>query len=90
MLFKAWKQLGIRVPDDGANGEAIGAFWIPSSVDPRSSTRSYARTAYYEPNKGRSNFHLLTGKTVTKLVLNGKKVTGVAVRITPEFYLHTG
>lgn len=80
MFFKAWEQLGIPLPKDGANGEAIGAFWMPSSVDPRSHTRSYSRTAYYEPNKGRSNFHLLTGKTVTKLVLKGKKVTGVTVR----------
>lgn len=83
-MFKAWQQLGISTPDDGANGQAIGAFWIPGSVDPRSSTRSYARTAYYDPNQSRSNFHLLTGKTVTKLVLKGKKVTGVTVRIIPE------
>lgn len=83
MMFKAWEQLGIPLPIDGANGEAIGAFWMPNSVDPESRTRSYARTAYYEPNKGRSNFHLLTGKTVTKLVLKGKKVTGVTVRIAP-------
>lgn len=84
MVFKAWEQLGISIPKDGANGQAIGAFWIPSSVDPKSSTRSYARTAYYDPNEGRSNFHLLTGQTVTKLVLKGKKVTGVTVRTIPE------
>lgn len=83
LFFKAWQQLGISTPKDGANGGAIGAFWFPSSVDPRDRTRSYARTAYYEPHKGRSNFHLLTGKTVTKLVLDGNIAKGVKVSPNP-------
>lgn len=81
LMLKAWKQLGINVLRDGANGGAIGAFWFLGSIDATTRTRSYARTAYYEPNKGRSNLHLLTGRTVTRLVLEEKIVIGVMVDI---------
>ncbi|RPB09544.1 alcohol oxidase [Morchella conica CCBAS932] len=74
--FKAFKQIGIPIPKDGANGDAIGAFWVSNSLDNDNQTRSYARR-YYEEAKKRSNYHLITGKTVTKLVLSGTTVTGV-------------
>lgn len=70
--------MGIKILKDGANGSAIGAFWVPNSLDPKSQTRSYARL-YYEASKERSNYHILTGTTVTKLVLSGTTVTGVEV-----------
>lgn len=81
LILKAWKQLGINVLRDGVNSKATGAFWFPGSIDATTRTCSYARTAYYEPNKGRSNFHLLTGRTVTRLALEEKTVTGVMVDI---------
>lgn len=74
--FKAFKQIGIPIPQDGAGGDAIGAFWVTNSLDNDNQTRSYARR-YYEEAKKRSNYHLITGKTVTKLVLSGTTVTGV-------------
>ncbi|KAI5845694.1 hypothetical protein DFP73DRAFT_624471 [Morchella snyderi] len=55
------------------NGNALGAFFFSDLVDPVTRTRSYARTAHYEPVKGRPNLHLLTGQKVIKLVIEGKK-----------------
>ncbi|KAH8148810.1 uncharacterized protein LAJ45_07153 [Morchella importuna] len=82
-VFKAWKQLGIPYSRDGTNGNALGAFYFSNSVDPVTRTRSYARTAHYEPVKGRPNLHLLTGQTVTKLVIEGKKASAVKFASSP-------
>lgn len=82
--FTAFTQLGIKILKDGASGNAIGAFWVPNSLDPKNQTRSYARL-YYEASKERPNYHILTGTTVTKLVLSGTTVTGVEVSNHPIF-----
>ncbi|KAI5779573.1 hypothetical protein EDC01DRAFT_305609 [Geopyxis carbonaria] len=76
-FFEAWQQMGVDYTPDGTNGSARGVFWFQASVDPRKYTRSYARTAHYDAAKKRANFHLLTGQTVTKIVLQNKKATGV-------------
>jgi len=81
--MRAMKSFGINIPRDGSNGRAIGAFWVPNSLDPRDETRSYAKTAYYEPSAPRQNYHLVTQKQVTKILIDKKKATGVIVRIFP-------
>jgi choline dehydrogenase len=66
-MHDAWKTVpGVEFPKDGSEGRA-GIVWIPSSVDPRDETRSYARTGYYEPIKARTNYVLLTGHKVAKI-----------------------
>ncbi len=70
---------------DGAEGKA-GVVWIPSSVDPRNETRSYARTAHYEPVKDRSNYALPTGHKVVKIVISSGStaLTAESVLIAPR------
>ncbi|KAH4036926.1 hypothetical protein HBH98_127750 [Parastagonospora nodorum] len=68
----AWKELGVKRPKEAAGGEAIGAIQAPSPLDPVTRTRSYARTAHYDPFKNRSNYVLETGFRVTEVVLNDK------------------
>ncbi|CAG8689930.1 5588_t:CDS:2, partial [Acaulospora colombiana] len=76
-FLKVFKEYGSHVPRDGASGDALGAFWVPNSLDPSEMIRSYARNAYYDPITGRSNFHLLTGMTASKIIFQGKTAKGV-------------
>jgi choline dehydrogenase-like flavoprotein len=87
IMHDAWKNLsGVEFPKDGAAGKA-GVIWSPSSVDPRNETRSYARTAHYDPAKNRSNYALLTGHKVVKIGFSSgwTPLTAESVLITPRF-----
>ncbi|PVF95344.1 alcohol oxidase [Serendipita vermifera] len=77
LFLKAIQQFGSHVPNDYASGDALGGYWAPNTLDPVTRTRSYARTAYYDPAKSRSNLHLLPGNTVTQIIFDGKVATGV-------------
>lgn len=83
----ATKELGIPWSNDQA-GNPIGAYYCPHNQDPVTQTRSSAREAYYETAKDRSNFELITGRRVTRLVTSvepGKAcVTGVEVSLIYE------
>ncbi|KAA8893946.1 alcohol oxidase [Sphaerosporella brunnea] len=79
-IMKAWQDFGIPIPRDGNNGNAIGGFWVPNSLDPRDETRSFAKTAYHDVSKKRSNYHLIAGRQVTKILFDSnKRATGVIV-----------
>ncbi|EJD00188.1 alcohol oxidase [Fomitiporia mediterranea MF3/22] len=56
-----------RNPETGA-GINIGGISTYSSVDPRTATRSYAVTAYMQPNIWRRNFLVLTDTQVTRVM----------------------
>ncbi|KAF8243138.1 alcohol oxidase [Wilcoxina mikolae CBS 423.85] len=60
-------QLGVPTSHDQA-ARALGVFYHPSSVDPATVTRSFARTAYHNTAEKRPNYHLLTSSHVTKLL----------------------
>jgi hypothetical protein len=75
------KELGVSMPRDGANGDALGAFWAPMSLDPTNRTRCDSRDAYLN-GIFRPNLHLKTGSQATRLItekLNGIRVVGVEV-----------
>jgi choline dehydrogenase len=68
----------VPTPTDPGSGNAKGAFWAPSSLDPKDETRSYARTAHYDRViAGRPNYHLLTETAVAKVLFDGKTAVGV-------------
>ncbi|KAF2024211.1 choline dehydrogenase [Setomelanomma holmii] len=48
----------------------IGTLWTPNSIDNSTKERCYARKAYFDPVKGRSNLHLLTGTRVNELTFH--------------------
>ncbi|KAH7122582.1 choline dehydrogenase [Dendryphion nanum] len=79
LFWKAWEQLGIKKQKDGANGNAFDTFQAPSALDPVTKTRSYARTAHYDPYKNRANYKLLTGYQVTEVRLDGDRAVGVNI-----------
>lgn len=80
-LGRAWnttfRELGFSVTQDPYNGHGVGAWSTPASVDPATSTRSYAASAYLAPVRGRPNLHVVTGATVSQILLQGTNAAGV-------------
>lgn len=78
----------------GLRGDIIGAHAIQNFVDQESATRSSALTAYYIPNKDRTNLHVKTEAHVRKLNISddGSKsqdevtITGVTYTIASKTY----
>jgi choline dehydrogenase len=82
-LYDGWKVIpGIEYPRDGSEGKA-GIFWVPSSEDPRTETRSYARTAHYDRVQNRPNYAIIAGHKVVKINFSQhhKSITATSVRI---------
>ena len=78
----ATQELGINIPEDGANGEAYGGFFVNHAQNPETVTRCSARNAYYDTAESRTNLHLLTGNQVTRLITSSNdsvSVTAVEV-----------
>jgi len=84
-FLDSFEQLGIpRNPESGGAGLPIGAFLLPTSVDRKTATRSYAATGYYTPNAQRSNLVVLTGAHASKILLKSSS-TGLQHATGVEF-----
>ncbi|KAJ4318593.1 hypothetical protein N0V84_006758 [Fusarium piperis] len=68
-VLDGFSELGIPIIDDPNNGTAAGAMLLPSSMHPTNQTRSDAREAHFNPADNRSNLHVATGQTATRLIL---------------------
>lgn len=75
-IWAAYKAQGVPLPKEHASGNAVGAYWIPTSLQPKTQTRSDARNGYYDPVKSRSNLILATGKTVNEVLFDQGFLTG--------------
>ncbi|KAG4437134.1 hypothetical protein IFR05_007396 [Cadophora sp. M221] len=81
IMYEAWKAFpGITYPRDGSEGKA-GIVWIPSSKDPVTETRSYARTAHYDSVQERSNYAILTGHKVAKINFSTRRKSIIATSV---------
>lgn len=81
VMYEAWKAFpGITYPRDGSEGQA-GVVWIPSSKDPVTETRSYARTAHYDPVQSRTNYDILTGHKVAKINFRQTSMETIATNV---------
>ncbi|CAE6996591.1 hypothetical protein PTNB73_04370 [Pyrenophora teres f. teres] len=67
-IWGAFKAQGVPLPKEHAAGKAVGAFWIPTALWPKSQTRCHAKNGYYDPVQTRSNLFLVTGKTVNEIL----------------------
>ena len=86
-VLDGFSELGIPIIDDPNNGTAAGAMLLPSSMHPTNQTRSDAREAHFNSADHRSNLHVATGQTVTRLIFEpynrftgSRRVVGVEVR----------
>ena len=75
-IWAAYKAQGVPLPKEHASGNAVGAYWIPTALQPKTQTRSDARNGYYDPIKSRSNLILATGKTVNEVLFDQGLLTG--------------
>lgn len=60
------------------NAGTNGLYWYPSTMDPRTYTRSYALTGHWD-NISRSNYQLITRSKVNKVLFDGDVATGVTL-----------
>jgi choline dehydrogenase len=73
-FFRAFHELGVSTPEDPNDGSAKGVFWAPSTLDPVTRTRSYARTAHYDRVAAkRPNYHVLPMTAATRIVFDESK-----------------
>ena len=85
-FFRGWNSIGVASNPQPNAGDATGAFYGPVSLAAKNQSRSSASAAYYRPIAGkRPNFHLITGKSVTKINLNKKTMQATSVQVS-----HTG
>ncbi|KAL2755507.1 hypothetical protein ACRALDRAFT_2073717, partial [Sodiomyces alcalophilus JCM 7366] len=78
-MYKAMAKMPrMDVPLDGAGGEN-GLYWYPSSLDPETYRRSYARTGHYDEQIERDNYHLITRQKVRRVLFecDGTTARGV-------------
>lgn len=67
-FFRGWNAIGVASNPQPNAGDATGAFYSTVSLDAKNQSRSTASDDYYRPIAGnRSNFHLITGQSVTKI-----------------------
>ena len=74
--------MGVLLNPQSNAGFAVGAFYSPMSLTNWNMSRSSASAAYYKGSaEQRSNFHLLTGQRVRKVVFDGRRACGVEVHL---------
>ncbi|OJD14192.1 hypothetical protein AJ78_05432 [Emergomyces pasteurianus Ep9510] len=78
-MADAFTELGISSVKEHANGNAIGQFWAPATIDAKTMTRSSSLTAYYDTVSWRPNLKMLTEHKVIELTFEGNSavVSGV-------------
>jgi choline dehydrogenase-like flavoprotein len=86
-IWASFRAETVPLPKEHAAGFAVGAFWIPTSLQPETQTRSSAKTAYYDPAKGRSNLVLSTGKKVNEILFDQSLLSMVAPKATGVQYV---
>ena len=76
-FIEAGQQAGMALNEDFNGPEQDGVGWY--QVTQRGGMRCSAAVAYLHPVLGRENLTLITGAHVTRLLLEGKRATGVEV-----------
>ncbi|TFK47573.1 alcohol oxidase [Heliocybe sulcata] len=85
---------GIPLAPKPLDGDCRGVFFGTNTVDPKTSTRTYATTAFFLPNLHRKNLHVLVQARVNKLeTTKGKDglVTATGVEFSQNgqnYYVH--
>ncbi|KAK4208584.1 pyranose dehydrogenase [Rhypophila decipiens] len=76
-LLKAMDEIpGVKFAEDSGSGD-VGVWWHPSSVDPATWQRSFARPAHWDGVETRSNYDTLVSHKVTKVIFQGTTAKGV-------------
>jgi choline dehydrogenase len=76
---QAAAEIGVAPVDDFNDGDNEGAGYFP--VNQKDGVRWNARKAFLDPAKGRQNLTTLTKAQVTRLTMDGRKVTGLELNV---------
>jgi choline dehydrogenase len=76
-MYNGAVSLGIQPALDPNNGRAQGIFRLLRSVDPKTQTRSSARTNRYDGNSKRPNYHILPNTAVSRVIFENLTAVGV-------------
>ncbi|KAK6220309.1 gmc oxidoreductase [Colletotrichum tabaci] len=68
-VLQGFSEIGLHLSGDLNTGDLTGAMIVPSSMSPTNQTRSDARTGYFDSAISRSNLHVVTGQTATRLIV---------------------
>ncbi|KAJ0162546.1 Oxygen-dependent choline dehydrogenase [Colletotrichum tanaceti] len=68
-VLQGFSEIGLHLSGDLNTGDPTGAMIVPSSMSPTNQTRSDARTGYFDSAISRSNLHVVTGQTATRLIV---------------------
>lgn len=79
--------MGVDVSSDACSGEGWGAFVSTSAINPSNWTRSYSKSAYIDPLPPRTNLHILTNQTVTRMIFDNSAGT---LKATAVEYANNG
>ncbi|KAI0832660.1 GMC oxidoreductase [Trametes gibbosa] len=79
---------GIPEAPKPMNGDPAGCFFAPSTYDPKTHTRSYATTAFYLPNKDRTNLNVLVSAYVNRVLPTSDQSQFVADSVEFEYKGH--
>ncbi|KAF8874413.1 alcohol oxidase [Infundibulicybe gibba] len=91
-FFKAMNSLGVPANSDISNGNVSGVGVGTNAIDPVSCTRSSSASAYYEPNKGRANLHMISHARATQIVFERNEsniVVAKAVKYSKNGVIYT-
>ena len=77
-VVKAAVELGIPETEDFNRGDNEGVGYFP--VNQRNGLRWNARKAFLDPARNRKNLRIVTGAEVERVVLDGRRATGVVFR----------
>lgn len=75
-LFAGMNLLGLPTQFDPNDGTSAGPAFVPTDLNPNNQTRSDARRTYFDPYVTRSNFHVITGQHVTRVLIEGANGNG--------------
>ncbi|KAJ4390639.1 hypothetical protein N0V93_004237 [Gnomoniopsis smithogilvyi] len=68
-FLNGMKQMGLPVLSEPNDGDQMGAFVAPSSIDALNQSRSDARVAYFDSVLDRTNLHVASEQRVTQILL---------------------
>ncbi|KAF2036525.1 alcohol oxidase [Setomelanomma holmii] len=86
-IWAAFKAESVPLPNEHAAGTAVGAFWVPTSLQPKTQTRSSAKNAYYDAVKSRTNLILATGIKANEILFDQSILSLVSPKATGIQYI---
>ena len=81
-FFRGWNAIGVQSNPQPNDGQPNGAFYGTLHLDSQNQSRSSASTAHYRRViEKRRNYHLITGQSVTKILLDEKNKRATSVQV---------